>query len=137
MRAGCLVYLPMAVPGRGLARGYAALREIGRGGATVPALWFVEITNVLGMAERRGRVSAAGLQDALRLLRWLPLTVDASPSLAGSDAVLELMRAYGLTAYDATYLELARRRGLALATKDRDLLAAAPALGVALFTVVA
>ena len=117
--------------------GYAALSVIGRGGAIVPAVWFFEITNVLGMAERRGRVSAAGQQDAIRLLRSLPLTVDEPPSLAGSDAVLELMRAHRLTAYDATYLELARRRGLALATKDRDLLAAAPALGVPLFTFVA
>jgi predicted nucleic acid-binding protein len=116
--------------------GYAALRVVGRNGAVVPVLWFVEITNVLGMAERRGRVSVTGVQEALRLLRSLPLTVDESPALAGSDPLLDLMRSHRLTAYDATYLELARRRGLPLATKDRDLLAAAPALGVPLFAVV-
>jgi len=113
--------------------GYAALGVIGREGAVVPALWFVEVTNVLGLAERRGRMAEAGLQDALRLLRLLPLIVDDSPSLAWSEPVLQLMRAHRLTAYDAAYLELARRRGLPLATKDRGLLAAAPAVGAPLF----
>jgi predicted nucleic acid-binding protein len=116
--------------------GYAALRVIGRDGAVVPVLWFLEITNVLGMAERRGRVSAAGVQDALRLLQSLPLTVDDPPTLTGSETVLDLMRAHRLTGYDATYLELARRRSLPLASKDRDLLAAATALAVPLFTAV-
>lgn len=113
--------------------GYAALAVIGRDGAVVPALWFVEITNVLGMAERRGRIAEAGLQDALRLLRSLPLVVDEAPSLAWSEPILQLMRAHRLTAYDATYLELACRLGLPLATKDRDLLVAVPAVGAALF----
>ncbi len=113
--------------------GYAALAVVGREGAVIPALWFIEVTNVLGMAERRGRIQPDGLQDALRLLRSLPLTVDEPPSLAWSEPVLQLMRARRLTAYDATYLELASRRGLPLATKDRDLLAAAPAVGVPLF----
>jgi len=112
--------------------GYVALAVIGREGAVVPTLWFVEVTNVLGMAERRGRIEAAGLQNALRLLRSLPLVVDGPPSLAWSEPVLQLMRAHRLTAYDATYLELAHRRGLPLATKDRDLLAAAPTVGVPL-----
>jgi len=106
---------------------------VGRDGAVVPALWFVEITNVLGMAERRGRIDAVGLQDALRLLRSLPLVVDKPPSLAWSKPVLQLMRARRLTAYDATYLDLALRRGLPLAAKDRDLLVAAPAVSVPLY----
>lgn len=113
--------------------GYAALAVIGRDGAVVPALWFVEITNVLGMAERRGRIAEAGLQDALRLLRSLPLVIDEPPSLAWSEPILRLMRAHRLTAYDATYLELACRLGLPLATKDRDLLVAVPAAGAVLF----
>lgn len=113
--------------------GYAALAVVGREGAVVPALWFIEVTNVLGIAERRGRIQPDGLRDALRLLRSVPLAVDDPPSLAWSEPILQLMRAHRLTAYDATYLELASRRGLPLATKDRDLLAAALAVGVPLF----
>jgi predicted nucleic acid-binding protein len=41
-------------------------------------------------------------------------------------------RAFQLTAYDAVYLELARREGLPLATLDKGLRAAAKKAGVAL-----
>lgn len=116
--------------------GDGALASIRLGGATVPALWPVEITNVLGMAERRGRLAADGVADALALLRSLPLDVAVPPMLFEAGIVLALMRRHRLTAYDATYLELALRLGLPLATKDRELLAAAPTAGVPLFKVV-
>lgn len=115
--------------------GYAALAVMGREGAVVPPLWFFEIINGLGMAERRGRVTDAGLPEVMRLLCSLPLTIGEPPSLASCEPILELMRTHRLTAYDATYLDLARRRGLPLATRDRDLLVAASAAGVALFAV--
>jgi predicted nucleic acid-binding protein len=41
-----------------------------------------------------------------------------------------LMLAYGLTSYDAAYLELAYRLGVPLATEDLDLIKAAKALKV-------
>ena len=97
----------------------------------MPALWFVEIANELGMAERRGRLDTAGVREALVLLRSLPLVVDEPASPAWS-ALLDLMRTHRLTAYDATYLDLASRHGLPLATKDRELRNAAAATGVAL-----
>ena len=117
--------------------GFAALELITREGAVVLALWFVELTNVLGLAERRGRVSVAEMAEALQLLQTLPLIVDTSPSLAWSDPVLALMRAHQLTAYDATYLELALRRGLPLATQDKALRQAAVARSVPLLQVAA
>ena len=45
------------------------------------------------------------------------------------------MRAHRLTAYDATYLELALRCGLPLATRDKALRQAAAAVGVTLLQV--
>ena len=117
------------------AAGYAALATIKRDGAVIPPLWFVEIANGLGMAERRGRIAQTGMPEAMALLRSLPLETDEPPSLARCEVILDLMRTYRLTAYDATYLELARRRGMSLATRDRDLLVAAPAAGVTLFAV--
>ena len=113
--------------------GYAALAAIRLGGATVPALWPFEITNVLGISERRGRLTQDGVAGALALLRPLPIEAVAPPALAEAETVLDLMRRYRLSGYDATYLELAMRLQLPLATKDRDLLVAAPAVGVALF----
>jgi len=113
--------------------GYTALAVIGREGAIIPPLWFVEITNGLGMAERRGRITQTDMPEAMNLLQSLPLEVDEPASLARCEVVLDLMRVHRLTAYDATYLELARRRGMSLATRDRDLLTAAPAASVPLF----
>lgn len=115
------------------AEGDAALASIRLGGAAVPALWPVEVTNVLGLAERRGRLTPDGVAGAFALLRPLPLEVAAPPALAEAAGVLGLMRRHRLTAYDATYLDLAIRLKLPLATKDRELIAAAPLVGVPLF----
>lgn len=116
--------------------GDAALASIRLGGAAVPALWPVEITNVLGIAERRGRLTPDGVVGALTLLRSLPLDVAGPPALSEAGGVLDLMRRHRLTAYDATYLELAIRLRLPLATKDRELLVEAPLAGVSLFMAV-
>lgn len=84
------------------------------------------------MAERRGRLTPAALSHAIGLLRSLQLEVDECPTLQRSQAALDLMRSHRLTAYDATYLELAIRRGLPLATHDKALRKAAPSAGVRL-----
>ncbi len=112
----------------------ALLDQVTEHGAVVPALWFLECTNGLAMAERRGRIDGTSLVAAIALLRRLPLVVDdAAPSRA-LDAVLDLARTHRLTTYDAGYLDLALRRGLPLATGDAPLRAAAAAAGVALLT---
>ena len=85
------------------------------------------------MAERRGRLTPDGVVDALALLRSLVLDVAGPPALADVGGVLELMRRHRLTAYDATYLELAIRLRLPLATKGRELIAAASVVRVPLF----
>jgi predicted nucleic acid-binding protein len=83
------------------------------------------------MAERRKRASQADITEALSLVNALPVIVDGEVAQrAGSDTVA-LARQYGLTIYDAAYLELAMRRGASLATSDHDLAKAAKAAGVA------
>jgi len=114
-------------------RADALLDVVSEHGAVVPPLWFFECANGLAMAERRGRIDGAGVAKAIDLLRRLPLEVDdAAPSRA-FDAVLELARMHRLTTYDAHYLDLALRRGLALATGDTSLRAAAGAAGAVVF----
>jgi predicted nucleic acid-binding protein len=110
----------------------ALLELVAAQGAVVPALWHLECANGLGMAERRGRLTAAAVREAIVLLEGLPLTIDAPVPARTFGVVLELMRAHRLTAYDATYLELAMRRGLPLATGDKALRTAATAVGVTL-----
>ena len=92
--------------------------------ATVPALWWFEVRNFLIVNERRSRIDAAQTSRALALLTGLPMTVDRSPDEA---TILGLARRHRLTVYDATYLELALRESVPLATLDVALAAAARA----------
>jgi predicted nucleic acid-binding protein len=67
----------------------------------------------------------------LRLVRALPIETDDTPRHRVSDAIIGLGRQHGLTAYDATYVDLALRQGAPLATFDAAIRASAPLLGVA------
>ena len=70
----------------------------------MPALFLWELANVLLMAERRGRISAADRSQFLTLVVQLDLTIDpADPSVVWHD-VLSLAAQHGLTSYDAAYL---------------------------------
>lgn len=89
--------------------------------AVVPALWFPEVTNGVLVAERRGVVDAARSALFLATIDPLKLMEDPLRPSAVQGSVLSLTRNYGLTAYDATYLELILRMGLPLATFDRQL----------------
>ncbi len=110
----------------------ALLDRVADVGAVVPALWRVEILNALQMAIRRKRIDAAFRDLALARLAAMPIAIDADTNAHVWTTTLKLADRFRLTAYDAVYLELAQRRQLPLATLDRDLRAAAAALGVTL-----
>jgi predicted nucleic acid-binding protein len=97
----------------------------------VPALWHAECANLLLTAERRNRVSAERCTELLELLGGLPIETDEEIARIRGP-VFRLARTHRLTVYDAIYLDLAFRRGIALATRDKALAAAAAALNVAL-----
>jgi predicted nucleic acid-binding protein len=98
--------------------------------ASVPAIWHLEIANVLVMSERRRRITPASSTEFIALLETLVIVVDEETPLRALGRVLDLAREARLTAYDAAYLELAMRLGLPLASKDADLCDAAERLGV-------
>jgi predicted nucleic acid-binding protein len=100
-------------------------------GAVVPALWHLEVANVLLQAEKRGRIATGDVTLRLELIAELPITTDNETTARAWREILALARAEGLTTYDATYLELAIRRGLPLQTKDEALIGAAKRSGVA------
>jgi predicted nucleic acid-binding protein len=93
--------------------------------AVVPAHWFLDVVNVLVMAERRGRISAADASSFLQLLSALDIQPDHETFTRAFAQLPPLCRTHGLTSYDAAYLELALRRQLPLATLDDDLRQAA------------
>lgn len=95
----------------------------------VPALWLLEIGNLLLNAQRRQRITVAKRLELITAAEGLRLRVDREPVPLGRiDALADRHR---LSSYDAAYLELAIRRTLPLATLDGALLAAMPAEGVA------
>jgi predicted nucleic acid-binding protein len=104
------------------------------GGAVVivPSLWFLEVANGLLAAQRRRLITAAERKGALARLSNLAFTVDEQTVEAAFRKTSELAERYGLSVYDAAYLETAVRRKLPLASRDRPLRTAAKRCGIKL-----
>ena len=98
--------------------------------ALVPAFWSVEILNTLLAGERRGRITAQQTQAFLADLRALDPALDYASLDDVCGLVQTISRDHRLTPYDALYVELASRKGCALATLDASQLAVARALGI-------
>lgn len=107
------------------------LDRLEREAAVVPAVWPLEVSNALAMAERQRRIDDGKITRFLAALRQLPIEVDVEGGREALTRVLPLARAHGLSAYDASYLELALRLGLSIATFDGELRDAAGRAGVA------
>jgi predicted nucleic acid-binding protein len=110
----------------------AVLKQVVNAGALVPALWRLEVLNGLQVAVRRGRIDSAYRDASLADLQALVIAIDPSTNRQAWSATLRLCERFGLTAYDAAYLELALRRQLPLATLDAALARAARAENVPL-----
>ncbi|GCL35290.1 hypothetical protein SR1949_03820 [Sphaerospermopsis reniformis] len=100
--------------------------------AIVPTFFWLEISNVLYVAEKRNRNTREQSDTALKLLQKLPIIIDLIPVNETIIATLDLARQYNLAAYDAAYLELAMREKLLLATTDNRLANAAKNLNLLL-----
>jgi predicted nucleic acid-binding protein len=110
----------------------AVLRRVADAGAIVPALWRLEVLNGLQVAVRRGRIDSAYRDASLADLQSLVIAIDPATNRQAWSATLRLCERFGLTPYDAAYLELAQRRQLPLATLDAALIRAARADNVQL-----
>ena len=110
----------------------ALLDRFEDGHAEVPSLWHLELANALAMGERKGRITPARASEFIALIDALPIVIDERTPSVALNSVLESSRRELLSAYDASYLELAMRRGVPLATKDNDLARVANRVGVIL-----
>jgi predicted nucleic acid-binding protein len=110
--------------------GDRVLERLAGAAASVPAIWHLEIANVLALSERRGRITPANSTEFIALLETLVIVIDEETPSRALGRVLDIARAERLTAYDAAYLELAMRLGVPLASKDGDMCDAAERLGV-------
>ena len=100
----------------------AALQLLRTEPARVPVVWWFEIRNVLLINERRHRISEADTMNFLRFVSGLDIEIDRLPD---DLAIVTLGRRHRLSAYDTSYLELALRDAVPLATLDKRLAAAA------------
>jgi predicted nucleic acid-binding protein len=117
------------LPQEATAETEAALQATTTHDVWVPALWLLEVGNLLLSAQRRKRITADKRRELAAAASALRLQVDREPVTI--TALDDLAARHGLSAYDAAYLELAIRRRLHLATLDEALLAAMTQAGVA------
>jgi len=112
----------------------AALQQISRGAEVyVPHIWPLEVTNALVKAFRRQHITREELYEYAKQLAALRVQVDFDGAARTFTSIVTLAERHQLTTYDAAYLELALRRGVPLATGDKNLVQAAQAVKVPLF----
>jgi len=99
----------------------------------VPHIWPLEVTNALVKAFRRQQITRQELFEYAEQLARLRVKVDFEAAERAFDQVISLAERYQLTTYDASYLELAQRRGLPIASTDGSLVQAAAAVKVPVF----
>jgi predicted nucleic acid-binding protein len=101
--------------------------------AVVPSIWLLEVVNVLIVAERKKRLSESDSIRFLTLLSQLPIVVEYErPDMMKE--LLALARSNNLSSYDASYLDLAMRKGFPIATLDNKLIEAARRIDVPILT---
>lgn len=98
----------------------------------VPGIWALEVANVLVKAQAKGLVTEASSAAFVRLLQNMAINADPHTATYALSNTLQLARRFKLSSYDASYLELAMREGLPLATLDGDLRSAMRQTGVVL-----
>ena len=111
-----------------------AVRQLLRGDnrAVVPLLWQCEIANGFVMAEKRGLLGPSDTAQILQNFDTIARLIDIRYDSLSIRRTIATARESGLTAYDATYLDLARDQQLPIATLDRQLAAAAKKAGIPL-----
>jgi predicted nucleic acid-binding protein len=105
------------------------------GKAIVPHIWRLEISNVLAVAERNKRIKHSDSEIFIDLLNKLAIEIDDGLSGLLNMQILTICRKHNLSAYDAAYLELAKRYDVPLATFDKTLSRSAKKEGVVLAVV--
>ena len=131
--AMCWIFLDGKTAERAYAMEVLNLMKQSETGAVVPVTWGLEVANVIGKAEMKGLVREAQSEAFLEMLDGLDIRADAATFSRALSDTLQIARRYRLSSYDASYLELAMRAGLPLATLDRDLRTAASKAGVPRF----
>jgi predicted nucleic acid-binding protein len=125
----CSMMLAVILPDEGSELSDKFFRGLADEDLWVPALFWYELSSVLSRASRQDRLREADVTHAIEIIKQVMVKTDY---LLGTEAIQrsrELARKFGISAYDAAYLELALRRGIGLATLDERLARAAKKAG--------
>ena len=107
------------------------LESLERTSAIAPALWIVEVSNILTMGLKRNRITEAEITSFLAGVKPLNIMIDNTNHQM--DELIQFGHMYDLTAYDSIYLRLAIASGFPLATLDKAMRTAAKRVGVTLY----
>lgn len=110
----------------------AMMMGVAQEGAFVPSLWRLEVANGLQMGIRCGRMTIPQRDSLFVILSAMDIAIDEETDRYAWSATLRLAERHKLTIYDASYLELAVRRSLPLASLDKALRQAARSEGLLL-----
>ncbi len=102
--------------------------------ALVPAIWPLEIANVCLIAERRKRIQLGEIKEIIDILSTFPIYIVESAPVPNIMDVISFSRKYDLTSYDASYLAIAKRERITIATLDKKLKETAKKARVRIFT---
>ena len=127
-----VVALAWVFPDKDSAAADAILESLDYETVVVPGNWSVEVADALAVGVQTGSISEAGVQRFVTLLETLDVIEYACEPAAAVGRRISLCRDFGLTAYDAAYLDLAMREDLPLATFEKTLRHAARSTGVKL-----
>lgn len=106
-------------PSQATAETDAMLDDLAAGGSlVVPALWPLEVANALTVLRRRRKLTSDEARTAIEIIRELPTVIDHEAAAIAFTRLVDLASEHELTVYDATYIELATRRQLPLASND-------------------
>ena len=109
----------------------AVWRSLDEAHAVVPALWHLEMGNILSRALKAGRITQEAVEQCWQRIEVVGL--QALPLHGDARHWMQRAADWGLSAYDACYLDTALQQRLPLATKDAPLAAAARRIGVRLY----
>ena len=99
----------------------------------VPALWPLEVANALTVLRRRRKLTLDEARTAIEIIRELPAVIDHEAAAMAFTRLVDLATQHELTIHDATYIELATRKQLPLASNDARMKQAAIRSGVGLW----
>lgn len=115
---------------REYSEGVLNLIVLGSNAPITPGVWPLEIANVISRAESMGQIEETRSAHFLEIIREMNIATESIAQDVSFGSVLHLARVYKLSSYDASYLELAMRYSIPLATLDKDLMAAMKKVGV-------